>query len=773
MTRGFVFVMFGLSRAPRTWSVLAAGTATLLLAAGVGTSPAVADPVAAVQQVSYLGLDFTVPASWPVIDVSATATTCVRFDQHAVYLGVPGRNQDCPSALVGRTEALLVQPATSTQPLNSTENTVAHQITATTATTSITATYGDDPATVRTALASAGLPAPQQSTKRAAVTPQTAPAALSTSVTNDTGSGFDACTAPSSATMSAWKSGSSYTAIGIYIGGSEAACAQPNLTAAWVAQQAAAGWHFLPIYVGPQASLSQLTSPAAQGTSAADDAISQAAARGFGPGNVLYYDMEAYQPAQRGAALVFTAAWNTELHRAGYWSGLYSSANSEIADLVANYGGSSTPDVTFTARWNGMADTDDANIPAGEWSNHQRAHQFASGHDETYNGATINIDSDYVDVGQAGSAATPVTGTFVPAGPTRLLDTRSGVGAPQARVGAGQHVMLQVGGVSDVPADVTAVVLNVTVTNPSAGSFLTVFPDGGAVPSSSNLNFTAGQTIPNLVTVPVIDGAVDFYNHTGTVDVIADLFGYYTDGSGNAFTPTSPTRLLDTRSGVGAPQGQIGPGQQVSLQVGGGVVPADATAVVLNVTVTNPSAGSFLTVFPDGGAVPSSSNLNFTAGQTIPNLVTVPVTNGVVDFYNHTGSVDVIADLFGYYTDGTGGRFSPVGPNRLLDTRSGTGAPRAKLGQNQTVALQVAGTPGVPANITAVVLNVTVTNPSAGSFLTVFPGGAVPSSSNLNFTAGQTIPNLVVVPVTNGRVDFYNHTGAVDVIADIFGYYTD
>ncbi len=768
-------LMLRFRRAKRPRSIVVAGAVAVALAAGSGVALAAPGPLTGVQQVSYLGLDFTVPSSWPVITVSANSTTCVRFDRHAVYLGTPGRDQNCPTHLVGRTEALLVQPATAAA-ASATENTEAHQISVTNSTVSITATYDRDRAVIATALAGAGLPAPA-TRKPQALTPHAA--ALPTSATNDTGAGFDACTAPTTDTMNKWRSGSPYTAIGIYIGGQDRACSQTQLTAAWTSAQSAAGWHLLPLYVGPQALFNQITAPQSQGTSAADDAVAQASALGFGPGSVLYYDMEAYQPNQRGTALAFEAAWTTELHRAGYWSSVYSSADSGITDLVANYGGLTTPDVAFTARWNGVATTDDTVIPAGDFASHQRAHQYQGGHAETYNGVTINIDSDQLDVGVAGTPAVPVTSGFVPTSPTRVLDTRNGTGAPQAKLGGGATLALPIlGGTANVPINATAVVLNVTVTNPTAAGFLTVFADGGSVPGASNLNFTAGETIPNLVVVPVTDGSVDFFNLTGSVDVIADLSGYYAPDAGQALNPTGPARVLDTRSGIGAPAAKVQANQTLNLTIVDAPVglPSTTSAVVLNITVTNPSESGFLSVFPFGQAVPTASNLDFTAGETIPNLVVVPVIAGNVSIYNKFGSVDVIADIFGYYANGAGsggGNFAPVSPARLLDTRNGTGAPVAKVQPNQTLNLHVANLAGVPSNASVIVLNVTVTNPTAPSFLSVFPGGqaVLPTVSNLNFTKGETIPNLVMVPVTNGSVNLYNKSGIVDVIADVFGYY--
>ncbi len=372
---------------------------------------------------------------------------------------------------------------------------------------------------------------------------------------------------------------------------------------------------------------------------------------------------------------------------------------------------------------------------------------------------------------------------YVPVGPVRVLDTRNGTGGYSAPVGPGGTISLQVTGVDGVPASgVTAVVLNVTATGPTDSSFVTVYPDGTALPTSSNLNFTAGETIANLVTVPVgADGAVDFYNHTGSVNLVADLEGYYTtSGTGSLYVPLSPSRVLDTRNGTGGFSAPVGPGGTLSLPVDGvdGVPSSGVTAVVLNVTVTDPTDASFITAYPDGEAVPTASNLNFTAGETIPNLVVVPVgADGAVDFYNHTGSTDLVADLEGYYTtSGTGSSFVPLGPSRILDTRNGTGGYDAPVGAADTLSLPVEGADGVPASaVTAVVLNVTATEPTDASFITVYPDGTtLPTACNPDLTAGETIPNLVIVQVgADGDIDFYNHTGSVDLVADLEGYFTN
>lgn len=225
-----------------------------------------------------------------------------------------------------------------------------------------------------------------------------------------TGLGFDACTAPSSAAMDAWLA-SPYRAVGIYFGGSNRGCAQPNLTAEWVAHQQANGWHLLPIYFGLQAPCTTSSKPnridparaAAQGRAEADSAVTAASALGLSRGSTLIFDMEAYQTgnaACRTAVLAFLGAWTSRLHDNGYFSAVYSSIASGVTDLVADYRSTTRPhpDYLFFARWDGIASTDNPAIPASYWSPKRRMHQYQGGHDETYGGVTINIDNDYVDV---------------------------------------------------------------------------------------------------------------------------------------------------------------------------------------------------------------------------------------------------------------------------------------------------------------------------------------------------------------------------------------
>ncbi|HET7510818.1 MAG TPA: glycoside hydrolase domain-containing protein, partial [Solirubrobacterales bacterium] len=260
------------------------------------------------------GRDVSVPAGWPVIRLADHPRTCVRLDRRAVYLGTPSSQQDCPAEAIGRRRAILVEP--------------------------------------RSASLAPILPRARASAGTAA-----------RSGTIFTGLGFDACSAPSARSMSAWKE-SPYRAVGVYIGGANRACSQPNLTPEWVAAQTAAGWHLIPTYVGLQAPTSACSSCAklsssqatAQGVAAAIDAVEAANEVAMGPGSPIYFDMESYSrtSSATSATLAFLEAWTEKLHELGYVSGVYSSSASGIAELAGQVGtGYQLPDQLWIANWNG------------------------------------------------------------------------------------------------------------------------------------------------------------------------------------------------------------------------------------------------------------------------------------------------------------------------------------------------------------------------------------------------------------------------------------
>ncbi|HUY61602.1 MAG TPA: IPT/TIG domain-containing protein [Candidatus Dormibacteraeota bacterium] len=366
--------------------------------------------------------------------------------------------------------------------------------------------------------------------------------------------------------------------------------------------------------------------------------------------------------------------------------------------------------------------------------------------------------------------------------PYRILDTRQ----TQA-LAAGASLTLPVTGTGSgsdaVPAGAVAAVLNVTVTQGSRAGVLTVYPGGSGSPPTSNLNWVKGQTVPNLVTVPLsTSGTVGIVNRSaGSVDVVVDVEGYYaapTSGAGQ-YAALTPARILDTRNGTGGITGPIAGGQTVALQVTGrGGVPASVVAaVVMNVTVTQTTRSGFLTAYPTGETRPTASNVNWVKGETVANRVIVPVgPTGQVALYNSYGDTQIVVDVNGYVTDatvaaGTNGWFVPVAPHRLLDTRL-TGQ---TLGPGQVLTVPVAGQAGVPASgATAAVMNVTVTNTTTAGFLTVYPAGvARPNASDVNWVKGQTVPNMVVATLgSGGAVDVYNSYGRTDVVIDVVGWFS-
>ncbi len=257
-----------------------------------------------------------------------------------------------------------------------------------------------------------------------------------------------------------------------------------------------------------------------------------------------------------------------------------------------------------------------------------------------------------------------------------MLDTRINQGG--GAVGPSGTLKLAVAGTGlTVPASATSVVLNVTATQPTASGYITVWGDQTARPVASSLNFAAGETVPNLVVAPVgAGGAIDFFNgSTGTTQLIADIAGYYIGGGSTqpgTFVSMTPSRLLDTRNGTGGTI--VAAGGTVPLHIDGiGAIPRSAVrAVVLNVTVTQPAAGGYITAWPDGNDQPVASNLNFAAGETVPNLVVVPVgLDGKVDLFNGSGgTIQLIADVAGYFLDPPD--TTPPGPVTITGIVPGT-----------------------------------------------------------------------------------------------------
>ena len=319
----------------------------------------------------------------------------------------------------------------------------------------------------------------------------------------------------------------------------------------------------------------------------------------------------------------------------------------------------------------------------------------------------------------------------MPVAPARLLDTRIGVGAPTAPVGPGGTISLAVAGFGGVPATgVDAVVLNVTGVQPTGQTYVTVWPSGTTRPLASNLNLFANQIRPNLVMAKLgANGSVQMFNAAGSINLVADVMGYFPTGSG--YQALLPARILDTRYGTGnVPIRPLAANQSLQLKVTdvGGVPAAGASAVVLNLTGISAS-DTFVTAWPSGlGTRPEASNLNLRSGDVRPNLVVVKVgTGGMISIYNQAGSTDIVADVMGWFsTTDPGLGYTPLTPNRILDTRFGVGVEQPGPGrEDEGVYFKVTGNGGVPpSDVGAVVLNVTATEPTTGWLRHRLPGSA-------------------------------------------------
>ncbi|WP_146228052.1 choice-of-anchor D domain-containing protein [Micromonospora sp. S4605] len=382
-------------------------------------------------------------------------------------------------------------------------------------------------------------------------------------------------------------------------------------------------------------------------------------------------------------------------------------------------------------------------------------------------------------------------GTYSTMSPYRILDTRSGKGAPKALVGSGKVVSLQVTGAGGVPTDASTVVLNVTVTGPTGSGFVTVYPSDVARPNASSLNYVKGWTGANSVTVKVgANGKVNLYNAGASTHLVADVFGYYSKGheccsgydGGQYHALAKPIRLTDTRT-----WGSRLPADHYLNSVANwnSTINPRVRAFAVNITATSPTGSGFLTAWSGYAyGLPNTSTLNYVKGATVPNFAVVPTTpcddcgsaTGLpsIGVYTST-STHVIVDLVGFYDDGTlpnGLRFSPAVPTRIADTRAGQGWP-ARLGPGQTATI-AAPSPVTDADTRALATNVTAVKPTQTTFLTVWPAGidgiGRPSTSNLNPTAGSVVPNAVQTMVgPDRRFNVYNASGYCDVVVDVVG----
>ncbi len=404
----------------------------------------------------------------------------------------------------------------------------------------------------------------------------------------------------------------------------------------------------------------------------------------------------------------------------------------------------------------------------------------------------------------AKAAATSFTneqGKFTAVGPTRIMDTRSGLGG-SSHVGAARTVLLQVSGAPSghvaVPAaGAEAVVLNLTVTAPTSSGFVTVYPTGVAKPNVSTINFTKGWTGANLVTVRLgTGGKISLYNSGGTTDLIVDVVGWYADATvttatnDGAFQPAKPGRLWDSRPssslpGDHSPMGGLGTlTQPVDFQ--SSATNAHVKALVVTLTALNEQTTGHLTAWSGSGTAPSASVLNYTARTTVSNLAIVPTipcpstvcsggSIGLPSFKiinGSNGTTDILIDIWGFYDDGSlvnGELFKPLAaPIRIIDTRKELSGMTTLGSASTRTKIAPASVAGDPTQL--LVQNVT-SIPRANTFLTFWRSGDVqPGVSNISPRAGRTVAGLAYTLIgMSNDFKFYNATGTNDVLVDVAG----
>ncbi len=375
---------------------------------------------------------------------------------------------------------------------------------------------------------------------------------------------------------------------------------------------------------------------------------------------------------------------------------------------------------------------------------------------------------------------TPMTG--------RVMDTRKGLGVRKGAVGPGGTVTLKVAGRGAVPASGTAAaVLNLTVTGTTRAGHVTAYPAGSTRPTASNINFPAGWTGANLVTVPLgSNGSVSFFNNAGSAHLVADLVGIYSTGpftslgSTTDFYPHEPTRLFDSRT---VWKERLGPNEYFAVRADYGAAMNDRVeALVLNVTATGTTGTSYLSATDTEPryAPPSTSTLNYTKGLTAANMAVVPrvaATSTALRvptvWVANTGSASthVVIDVVGYFAtpqdDDYGLRYRSLAPTRVVDTRRDLGVASLPAGtvQRVPVSTSVAGR-----DTFSLVGNLTGVAPSTNTYLTAWDAGARPTASNLNLMRGATRANSAWPGLDTGNgFRLHNASGSVEAVMDVSG----
>ncbi|MBO1754286.1 glycoside hydrolase domain-containing protein [Allobranchiibius sp. CTAmp26] len=814
------------SRSRTAFRATLIGTVTAGATLGLAAGPAGADPMPApspvppvtsaaapvsatagatgTRTVSYGGVSVRVPAAWRVVDLDTTPGACVRLDVPTIYTGAAAAQQDCPAHLVGRADTIWLAPsAAPTGTPSARVGTMAARVATDDASHEqlaavsgrkvvIQTTWGTSRTAVDAALATVtGTTGsvPAAALARAATSPgapatsaaatarlQATTSAVTPSTSAFTGFGLDTCSAPSTGTLSAWKS-SPYRAVGIYIGGANRACGDGNLSASWVSSVSRAGWGLIPIYVGLQAPCVQAgglstisySSASSQGAAAAADAIAQARRFGIGTGRPLYFDMENYGLGSscRSAALTFLSAWTSALHRSGYLSGVYGGPPSVMSDMSSAGSSFVAPDHVWFAYWNGLATTSAqssySRFSDAEWSNHQRLHQYAGNVTESWGGVRLNIDANWIDAPLAGNAV-PVSYGAQTTGP---VGTGFGLTGPMSSwhtmtgQGLGGHALYT--GSSGASTEVNGATWSMYLA-PGSYSAMAYVPSSNSSGRARYSISGSGVAVNSVLDQSTAKG----YRSVGTFTVrsAGTVSVHVGDNGGSAaHTPFAVDAmwfkaLSATPPPPTAPPTPAVPGRTSQLYAS---VASGGSTVRWAAPTTGGAVTSYTVTASPGGR-------SATVGASLRKATVTGLSNGTTYHFtvvakNAGGSGPGVTTGTVVPTAPT--RLTAVTPARLVDTRFGTrfNAVQKPLAPGASLKIWVSGLVGspVPSSATGAQLHVSVSTSEAGWLST--PGGAVV------FGGSQVSSSSRLFPLTGRAVTVTNHgPAAVHLMVDVEAY---
>lgn len=414
-------------------------------------------------------------------------------------------------------------------------------------------------------------------------------------------------------------------------------------------------------------------------------------------------------------------------------------------------------------------------------------------------GGTLAVGSVAVPaLASATPTLMPAAGQYFPVTPVKVLDTRDGTGGvPVAPLAAGATSTFQVVGIGQIlSSGVSDVYVTISAISPQANGCLDDFSADTGDPGICTVPFEAGFAMSNSDIVAVSPaGYVSVSNNSaGSTDVVVSVMGYYSNDqmasgsvAGDTYVPLSDSTILDTRSGIGAPQAQVPAGGSLTIQVTGkGGMPQGAQAAALFVGAANETGSGYVSAYPAGGTSSSQRILSYAPNRTIRNLYFGALSSsGQLTLVNQgTVPVDLIVDVQGYLAGPSatpaGNSYQDVAEFRIADTRNGTGGiPATPVPPGGSITFAATGVDNVPsAGIAAVAESVAALNPTSNGFLSVYPAGTSdPNNPGVNFQANDPQDNDMAAPMLSqvsptGNETITNHSsGTVDVVVSVRGYY--